>query len=126
MLRFAVLALAVSSLSAVAAEELNLVGKWEGKDKDGKVLSIEFKADHTVVMLEDGKSSLPPEASVKWEIVDGNKSHLDLVMKAGDQEHRVPMLVEAKGANIVIGGPKGDKRAEKMEEADEPVEFTKK
>jgi hypothetical protein len=78
-------------------------------------------------MTEDGKPAVPPEIVVKWEIVDGDKGHLDLVMKVGDQEHRALMLVEVKGKNIVIGAPKEDeKRPATMADAKESVEFTKK
>jgi hypothetical protein len=124
----AVVVLAFVAFTAKAEDKAAaLVGVWEGKDaKSGKAVSLEFKADKTAVMKEDGQDGTPPGGSVMWELKDADKGHLDLVIKAGEQEIRLECLIELSGDKLKLGGPKGEKRAATMAEAEDPTELTRK
>jgi hypothetical protein len=124
---FAVVMLAIAAFSAGAEEKPEFIGKWAGKNKEGKAVTIEFKDDKSVLMTEEGKDSIPPGGTVKWELKDAEKGHLDLIMKVGEQEMRLECLIDVDEEDLKLGGPnpKTQKRAAKMEEADDPVELKK-
>jgi hypothetical protein len=127
-LKFAAIVMVVAAFAAGAEEGKSIVGKWEGKSaKSGKNVGLEFKEDKSVVMSEDGKEESIPGVTIKWEMVDSEKGHLDIIMTAEGKELRGKMLFQWKGDKLVIGGPKEDEsRPATIEESDDPVEFTKK
>jgi len=109
------------------AADVNVVGDWEGKSAKGKVVGLNFKEDKTLVTSEDGKADAMPGVSMKWDLVDAAKGHLDIVMTVEDKEVRIPMLVEAADGALTIGSPKEDgKRPAAMADSDDPIKFAKK
>jgi hypothetical protein len=111
--------LTVVGFSLCAEEGTSIVGKWEGKDKkNGKSIGIEFKADKSVVMMQDGKVDGPPGGSISWEIVDADEGHLNIVIKDGKDSVTLPMLFEIEGETLKMGVPKTEARAASMEEAE--------
>jgi hypothetical protein len=110
------------------AADDGLIGTWEGKSpKTGKTKTIEFKADKTFTYLQDGKADLPPGAILKYEIVEFDEGHVDFLVKVGEEEMRVPMLMVMNEGKLTIGGPKEPgKRAATLADSDDPVEFTRK